>query len=180
MASGVRNSSRLPSHQHKPGVLAGEKDQAPEFSAKVLPPGSAPADRTFRPNPQSEVPGQADNEAVLRSHGKESTYTDANATLGGATSADVHTGYGHPGQGQSSNELRQEGQHTSKKEAGAGGSGQWQGGSGLREDEPSTEAKRLMRDDQGGPVNARDHNATVAGSETKESATAMDVAAERD
>jgi hypothetical protein len=33
-------------------------------------------------------------------------YQDASSTLTGATSADVHTGLGHPGQGQTSNELR--------------------------------------------------------------------------
>ena len=91
--------------QHKPGVLVGN-DAAPEFHAKTLPPGSAPTDRTFKPNATSEVPGQADNDAVERSHGKESTKTTAESTLGGATSADVHTGSGHPGQGQSSRELR--------------------------------------------------------------------------
>ncbi len=35
----------------------------------------------------------------------------------GATSADVHTGIGHPGQGQSSSELR----HDSKAHSGGGG-----------------------------------------------------------
>ncbi|KAI4255108.1 MAG: hypothetical protein LQ352_002737 [Teloschistes flavicans] len=86
-------------HGHKPGVLVGN-DSAPEFSAKTLPPGSAPADRTFKPNNISEVPGQADNPDVLRSHGKESTLTTASSTLGGATSQDVHTGLGKPIQGQ--------------------------------------------------------------------------------
>ncbi|KAL8881921.1 MAG: hypothetical protein Q9192_007689 [Flavoplaca navasiana] len=86
-------------HGHKPGVLVGN-DTAPEFSAKTLPPGSAPTDRTFQPNNISEVPGQADNENVLRSHGKESTHTTASSTLGGATSGDVHTGLGKPVQGQ--------------------------------------------------------------------------------
>lgn len=37
-------------------------------------------------------------------------------TIGGATSADVHKGYGHPGQGQTSTELRHDGQHGRKKE----------------------------------------------------------------
>ncbi|KAL9583163.1 MAG: hypothetical protein Q9212_002868 [Teloschistes hypoglaucus] len=86
-------------HGHKPGVLVGN-DNAPEFSAKTLPAGSAPADRTFKPNNISEVPGQADNPDVLRSHGKESTHTTASSTLGGATSQDVHTGMGKPIQGQ--------------------------------------------------------------------------------
>ena len=34
-------------------------DKVPEFEAQTLPPGSAPADRTFRPNPVGEVPPQA-------------------------------------------------------------------------------------------------------------------------
>ncbi|KAL8770507.1 MAG: hypothetical protein Q9209_003762 [Squamulea sp. 1 TL-2023] len=87
----------LTTHGHKPGVLVGN-DTAPEFSAKTLPPGSAPKDRTFQPNNISEVPGQA--EPSLRSHGKESTHTTASSTLGGATSGDVHTGLGKPVQGQ--------------------------------------------------------------------------------
>lgn len=103
--------------KHKPGVLVGN-DAAPEFSAKTLPPGSAPADRTFKPNATSEVPGQADNSSVERDHGKESTKTTASSTLSGATSGDVHTGSGHPGQGQTSTELRHDGQHTSKKQGG--------------------------------------------------------------
>ncbi|KAM0800307.1 hypothetical protein BDR22DRAFT_794074, partial [Usnea florida] len=100
--------------KHKPGILVGN-DAAPEFHAKTLPPGSAPADRTFTPNATSEVPGQADNSSVERDHGKESTKTTASSTLGGATSGDVHTGLGHPGSGMTSNELRHEGGHTSKK-----------------------------------------------------------------
>ena len=50
------------------------------------------------------MPGQADNPDVLRSHGKESTQTTASSTLGGSTSADVHTGIGKPVQGQNSHD----------------------------------------------------------------------------
>ncbi|KAL8836934.1 MAG: hypothetical protein Q9170_002734 [Blastenia crenularia] len=89
----------LTTHGHKPGVLVGN-DNAPEFSAKTLPPGSAPTDRTFKPNNISEVPSQANNPDVLRSHGKESTHTTASSTLGGATSGDVHHGLGKPVPGQ--------------------------------------------------------------------------------
>ncbi|KAL8747240.1 MAG: hypothetical protein Q9190_000859 [Brigantiaea leucoxantha] len=89
----------LTTHGHKPGILTGN-DTVPEFHAKTLPPGSAPADRTFKPNPVSEVPGQALNDSVERSHGKESTKTTASSTLGGATSGDVYTGLGKPMQGQ--------------------------------------------------------------------------------
>ena len=77
-------------------------DAVPEFQAKTLPPGSAPADRTFQPNAGSEVPGQADNEAQLASDDKESTYTSAESTLGGSTSSDVNKGMGKPMSGQTS------------------------------------------------------------------------------
>lgn len=73
------------------------------------------------------MPGQADNASVERDHGKESTKTTASSTLGGATSGDVHTGLGKPLQGQTSNELRHGGAHTSTKQggglAGVGASG---------------------------------------------------------
>jgi hypothetical protein len=43
------------------------------------------------------VPGQADNaEAMNRSHGKESTYSDP-LDMPGATSGSVHTGLGKDG-----------------------------------------------------------------------------------
>jgi hypothetical protein len=83
--------------QHKPGVLVGN-DRVPEFRAETHPPGTAPAENTFTPNTQSEVPGQAFNDFMENP-------TSASATLQGATSADVHQGLGHPGSGQTSQEL---------------------------------------------------------------------------
>ncbi|KAF2718739.1 hypothetical protein K431DRAFT_348468 [Polychaeton citri CBS 116435] len=83
---------------HKPGKLVGN-DAVPEFSAQTLPAGSAPADRTFQPNTGSEVPPV-----------DPSGTASASETLGGATSAEVHTGLGHPGQGQTSQELHHDGQ----------------------------------------------------------------------
>jgi hypothetical protein len=85
--------------QHQPGKLVGN-DAAPEFNAQVLPAGSAPAGSTFQPNPDLN---------------NQKMYQEASSTLTGASSGDVHTGLGHPGQGQTSNELR----HPDKK----GGSG---------------------------------------------------------
>jgi hypothetical protein len=85
--------------QHQPGKLVGN-DAAPEFSAQVLPAGSAPASNSFQPNPDLN---------------NQKMYQDASSTITGATSGDVHTGLGHPGQGQTSNELH----HPDKK----GGSG---------------------------------------------------------
>ena len=75
--------------------MASQKDTVPEFSAQTLPAGSAPASSTYEPNPD------LDNQKM---------YQKASSTLGGATSADVHTGLGHPGQGQTSKELRHDGQ----------------------------------------------------------------------
>jgi hypothetical protein len=61
-------------------------------------------------------------------------YQDASSTITGATSADVHTGLGHPGQGQSSHELR----HGEKK----GG----QGLSGLADSVGQGDVKSLKDD----------------------------------
>jgi hypothetical protein len=84
--------------QHQPGKLVGN-DAIPTFETEVLPAGSAPASKTFQPNPDLN---------------NQKMYQDASSTITGATSSDVHTGLGHPGQGQTSNELR----HANKKGGG--------------------------------------------------------------
>ncbi|KAJ9664111.1 hypothetical protein H2201_005351 [Coniosporium apollinis] len=120
----VGRTAPMETHGHKPGVLASEKDRVPEFHAKTLPPGSAPPENTFRPNPNDEVPRAAD---YRDDNDPEAEQTSASDTLGGATSADVHTGLGHPGQGQTSTELRHDGSHGRKKQGhglvGVGASG---------------------------------------------------------
>lgn len=100
--------------KHKPGVLVGN-EAVPEFTAKTLPPGSAPSDRTFKPNsantihPTSETDDNKDPDAT----------TSASDTLGGATSGDVYTGLGKPVQGQSSAELEHNGYpHRKRPETG--------------------------------------------------------------
>jgi len=139
------------------GQKVSPADYAPEFHAKTLPPGSAPAANTFKPNPVNEIPGQADNDLVNRQHGKEETKTGA-LDMPGATSADVHKGLGHPGQGQTSSEL-----HNDGKQSGAGLKGE--GGSGMTDD-ANDEAKRLQQDDHpSGPLDG--HNATLEGAEEK-------------
>ncbi|KAG9776355.1 hypothetical protein KCU88_g4902, partial [Aureobasidium melanogenum] len=166
---------------HQMGVKASPADYAPEFSAQTLPPGSAPKESTFQPNPVGEVPGQANNPDVLRSHGKEGVQTDALSTLPGATSADVHKGLGHPGQGQTSTELRHEGHHTSKKHtSGPEGAGAT-GGSGLSDpNDVNVEFRRLQQegDHPRGPLAG--HNATLAGAESKEPVKDVNLAAEGD
>ena len=96
--------------QHAPGVKVGN-DAAPEFNAQTLPAGTAPSDRTFAPNAQNEIPGQAMNPNISKE-----TWTSAQDTIGGATSADVHTGYGHPGSGQTGKEIHGDGNFPGKRE----------------------------------------------------------------
>ncbi|KAK8103104.1 hypothetical protein PG984_016250 [Apiospora sp. TS-2023a] len=87
---------------HKPGVLVGN-DAKPEFHAEQLPAGTAPREATYQPRP-----AEGENNAAVQST------PDAASTLTGATSADVHQGYGKPMQGQENVELRHDGGHTSK------------------------------------------------------------------
>jgi len=84
-------------------VKASEADAAPEFTTKVLQPGTAPASRTFQPQ----------NDAI----DPESVRQNAEDTITGATSADVGAGV-IPG-GESSAELHHNGKHHRKREAGA-------------------------------------------------------------
>lgn len=84
---------------HAPGTKVGN-DAKPEFHAKTLPPGTAPSSNTFTPNTQNEIPGQAMNPNIAKE-----TWTDAQSTITGATSADVNTGLGKPASGQTSQEL---------------------------------------------------------------------------
>lgn len=117
-----------------------------------------------------ETPGQANNPDVLRSHGKEGVATDPLSTLPGATSKDVHTGLGHPGQGQTSRELR----HDSKP-IGAGSTGLDEGGSGAGGEDLNPEFRNLQREDDGaaasgragGPKPSREHNVSLEGAESK-------------
>ncbi|EXJ90508.1 hypothetical protein A1O1_03611 [Capronia coronata CBS 617.96] len=172
-------SEPLETSGHQVGVKTSPADHAPEFSAKTLPAGTAPSESTYQPNPVSEVPGQANNDDVLRSHGKEGVRTDPLSTLPGATSADVHTGLGHPGQGQTSTEIRHEGHHTSKKHtSGPEGAGAT-GGSGLSDpNDVSPEFRRLQQDGDHPRGPLAGHNATLAGAESKQPVSDVELAAE--
>lgn len=78
------------------------KDAAPEFKAQTLPPGTAPKSSTYTPNPDLN---------------NQKTFTSASSTLVGADSGSVHTGLGHPGSGQTSQELHD----NSTRSGGSGG-----------------------------------------------------------
>lgn len=121
-------------------MLAG-KDHIPESHVQTMPAGTAPADKTYAPqSTQSSVPGQANNDLSVDPETEGMGSTSASDTLGGATSADVHTGMGHPGAGMTSNELRHDGnKHRDAKAqglqgVGASGAGHYdqQGSSGKR------------------------------------------------
>ncbi|KAK3702983.1 hypothetical protein LTR37_014713 [Vermiconidia calcicola] len=109
--SKIKRDQPMQTGGHQPGQMVGN-DAVPEFKAETLPPGSAPAANTFKPNNVSDIPPQA-NMAPERAD-PESEQAHASDTIGGATSGDVHTGLGHPGQGQSSKELHHDGQAGNK------------------------------------------------------------------
>jgi hypothetical protein len=85
--------------QQAPGIKVGS-DAVPEFHLEAHPPGTAPKENTFGPNTESTIPGQALNPDM-----NPEFRTSATGTLLGATNANFHTGYGHPGSGQTSSEL---------------------------------------------------------------------------
>jgi hypothetical protein len=119
----------LTASQHQPGKIVSEADAAPEFSAQTLPAGTAPKESTFTPNPDIN---------------NQKTYTNALNDLNGADSGSVHTGLGHPGQGQSSSELRDNSTHS-------GGSG---GLAGLKENHGQGNVASLKDD----PTHAKQRN----------------------
>ena len=174
----VAPSEPMTTKGHQVGQKVSPADHAPEFEAKTLAPGTAPKESTFTPNPQGETPGQADNaSATMRSDPLD---------FPGATSKDVHDGLGHPGSGQTSTELRNEGQHTSKKVgSGLAGVGS-EGGSGLTGGNMNREFANLARDrseGEHGPASGRNRDggagASLDGAETAEPASASEVASGR-
>ncbi len=90
----------------------------PEFNAKTLPPGSAPADRSFKPNNISDIPtkGAVTDSDVTAGEDEMAQVGSASDSLGMTTSGSVHTGLGKPLQGQSSQELHHDGSTAGKKE----------------------------------------------------------------
>lgn len=87
----------------------------PEFTAKTLPPGSAPSDRNFKPHPVNTIPPTSEAADNNNNKDPDAATTSASDTLTGATSRDVYTGLGKPVQGQSSAELEHNGYHHRKR-----------------------------------------------------------------
>ncbi|KAI5787283.1 hypothetical protein EDC01DRAFT_631652 [Geopyxis carbonaria] len=88
----------MTTHGHQPGQITSPTDTIPTHHASSYPPGTAPKNRSFAPNndPDALNSGPVD--------------------MPGATSADLHTGLGHPGQGMTSNEIRHDGQKKRKNQ----------------------------------------------------------------
>lgn len=83
-------------------------------------------------------------------------------------------GIGHPGSGQTSSELRNEGKsHNARDRQGLQGLAE--GGSGMQGEE-SAEAKNLQKDHVPGPKTGNEHNVSLDGAESKESVDAEQVA----
>ncbi|KAK5166656.1 uncharacterized protein LTR77_008200 [Saxophila tyrrhenica] len=116
-SSKIERDEPMTTHGHQPGKLVGN-DNVPEFEAETLPAGSAPASRTFQPNNASEIPPQAN---MSDRSDPESVQAHASDTIPGATSGSVNTGLGKPMQGQTSNEMRHDGEK-GRKNPGQGGS----------------------------------------------------------
>lgn len=92
----------------------------------------------------------------------------------GATSADVHTGLGHPGQGQTSNELQHGGPNTAKRQpAGLEGVG-GRGPAGVERELGRMQEERGF--DQEGPRTARTNETSLPGAENVENVKADQLA----
>ncbi|KAJ8111183.1 hypothetical protein OPT61_g6162 [Boeremia exigua] len=132
----VKPSEPLMTGGHQPGKLVSEADRAPEFHAETLPAGSAPKKDTFSSNPDLN---------------NQKTFTSASSTLVGADSGSVHTGLGHPGQGQSSSELHDNSTHS----GGSGGlvglkENHGQGNVADLKDDPTHAKQRNLKEDAAG------------------------------
>lgn len=98
--SSVPPAKPMTTKGHELGQQVGN-ESAPEFRAKTFPPGTAPSEHAFNPNPVSSVPGQAGNPDM-----DESSRTGA-LDMPGATSQSVYNQntMGQPIQGQTRKEV---------------------------------------------------------------------------
>ncbi|PLB44545.1 hypothetical protein P170DRAFT_430422 [Aspergillus steynii IBT 23096] len=167
----VGSSAPVTDKGHQPGRKVAPQDFAPENEPQVFPPGTAPASNSYTPHPTNEVAGQALNPNVERGHGKESVKTNPGDTLMGATSQDVHTGFGHPGSGQTSTELHHDGQH-GRKNPGSGLEGV--GASMQGNYERTIPSQRGIDRDQAKPNQRGDKGALAAEDREPESAATLD------
>ncbi|KAK1139896.1 hypothetical protein N8T08_011057 [Aspergillus melleus] len=165
------NSAPLTDKGHQPGRKVAPQDFAPENEPQVYPPGTAPASNSYTPNPVNEPGSQALNPNVERGHGKESVKTKASDTLMGATSQDVHTGLGQPVSGQSSTEIRHDGQHGRKN---PGGGLEGVGASQEGNFERTIPSQRGIDRDQAKPNQRGDKGALAAEDREPESASTLD------
>ncbi|KAK4170534.1 hypothetical protein QBC43DRAFT_197465 [Cladorrhinum sp. PSN259] len=91
----IPRSKPMMEHGHQLGQKIG-KDAIPEFHAQTFPPGTAPKESTFYPNPTSEIPGQANNDMM------DPSSKTSPLDMPGATSKSVYNDspIGRPVEGQ--------------------------------------------------------------------------------
>ncbi|KAK3311075.1 uncharacterized protein B0T15DRAFT_60626 [Chaetomium strumarium] len=108
--SSVPPAQPLTTSGHQLGQQVGN-EAVPEFRAKTFPPGTAPKESTYKPNPIHETPGQAMNPDV-----DESGRTGA-LDMPGATSGEVHSQstFARPMEGQTGKELNDSKMHAGKR-----------------------------------------------------------------
>ncbi|KAF6787309.1 hypothetical protein CSOJ01_15254 [Colletotrichum sojae] len=159
----VPRSEPLTTKGHAPGTKVGN-DAYPEFHAEAHPPGTAPPEATFKPNPVSEIPGQALN--------PDATTRTAADDFPGATSADVHKGMGKPLQGQTNREAR--GVHVGHRKRESAGLE----GVGASEKDNFRE-RRLDRDVEPGARGKTRNAENVPGAEDRVPVSAEELSSER-
>lgn len=145
----------------------------PEFTAKTVPPGSAPSDRTFKPNSANAIPpaSEADNK-----NKDADARTSASDTLSGATSGDVYTGLGKPVQGQSSAELEHDGYpHRKRPETGLVGIASGVYATDHPVDEGEQPGQRSLEKEEGVHAGKRGEKVERAAEDRKEQGRAEDL-----
>jgi len=97
----IKPSKPLTHKGHQIGQQVGH-EAIPEFHAQTYPPGSAPKEHTFNPNPESSVPGQALNDNM------DPSMRSGALDMPGATSKSVYdkSTFSRPMEGQTSREVR--------------------------------------------------------------------------
>ncbi|KAK4103005.1 hypothetical protein N658DRAFT_422906 [Parathielavia hyrcaniae] len=113
----VPPSQPMTTSGHQLGQKVGN-EAVPEFHAETYPPGTAPKEDSYRPNPIHEVPGQALNKLATGESGRTGALDMPGATSGEIYNAPV---YGKPIQGQTSSE--QHGSSNKKERSGLEGVG---------------------------------------------------------
>ncbi|KAK5656441.1 hypothetical protein OQA88_4822 [Cercophora sp. LCS_1] len=97
----IKRSKPPTHHGHQIGQKIGNEG-VPEFHAETFPPGTAPKEHSYQPNPIKEIPGQALNDNM------DPSLRSSALDMPGATSQDVYNAntFARAMEGQTGRELR--------------------------------------------------------------------------